>query len=383
MGTGATPLLLMEPPLLQQHGTAPTAKIQIRPATTHAQKPRSQAVGLQPPCLVCGDTSSGIHYGVLACEGCKGFFRRALQDIGDPGRKKCYYNQNCEITVQMRNRCQYCRLQKCLALGMSRSAAKLGRRSRKMRDMITEAMRTIEDSQTAQALHGLLSLKSPKATQDSNVPPVASTEVVSSSEDIAILVNTSQASSKMHVLPNAPLMSSGGGSGANSMVQLLLKMQNEANKKAESQKALASSSSPLLSSALRLGLQTSTCKTASTPPQVSRTQPKVLSQLIEAQQPVQTVKCNPAQLTTWASTSPGLVTTSSQVVTQAKSPVKKPGTYFVVQQQTDKGSPHYRYSCSAEDRYSDLTGGYLDSYVSAATTGFCFISCTASYIAVR
>jgi hypothetical protein len=39
------------------------------------------------------------------------------------------------------------------------SAAKLGRRSRKMREMIEEAMRTIEDSQSAQALHGLLSLK--------------------------------------------------------------------------------------------------------------------------------------------------------------------------------------------------------------------------------
>ena len=40
------------------------------------------------------------------------------------------------------------------------TAAKLGRRSRKMREMINEATRTIEDSQTAQALHGLLSLKS-------------------------------------------------------------------------------------------------------------------------------------------------------------------------------------------------------------------------------
>lgn len=29
------------------------------------------ASGLVPRCLVCGDRSSGVHYGVLACEGCK------------------------------------------------------------------------------------------------------------------------------------------------------------------------------------------------------------------------------------------------------------------------------------------------------------------------
>ncbi|KAJ8318218.1 hypothetical protein KUTeg_003309 [Tegillarca granosa] len=119
-------------------------------------KPSSTGPSTTLKCLVCGDKSSGIHYGVLACEGCKGFFRRALQDIGDPARKRCYYSKNCDITVLSRNRCQYCRLQKCLALGMSRSAAKLGRRSRKMREMI----RSMEDSQTEQALHGLLSLNS-------------------------------------------------------------------------------------------------------------------------------------------------------------------------------------------------------------------------------
>lgn len=34
-----------------------------------------------------------------------------------------------------------------------------------MREMISEATRTIEDSQTAQALHGLLSLKDTEGTQ--------------------------------------------------------------------------------------------------------------------------------------------------------------------------------------------------------------------------
>ena len=50
----------------------------------------------------------------------------------------------------------------------SLKAAKLGRRSHKMRELISEASKTVEDSQTAQALHGLLSLKSPEATPLNN-----------------------------------------------------------------------------------------------------------------------------------------------------------------------------------------------------------------------
>lgn len=50
-------------------------------------------------------------------------------------------------------------------------AAKLGRRSHKMREMICEASRTIEDSGTAQALHGLLSLKSLESSTSSNEFP--------------------------------------------------------------------------------------------------------------------------------------------------------------------------------------------------------------------
>lgn len=49
------------------------------------------------------------------------------------------------------------------------AAAKLGRRSRKMRESIAEACKTIEDNQTAQALHGLLSLKADAQQQDASL----------------------------------------------------------------------------------------------------------------------------------------------------------------------------------------------------------------------
>lgn len=66
-------------------------------------------------CVVCGDKASGRHYGAISCEGCKGFFKRSV-------RKQlnyvCRANQECEVTKHHRNRCQYCRLQKCVVMGM-------------------------------------------------------------------------------------------------------------------------------------------------------------------------------------------------------------------------------------------------------------------------
>ena len=66
-------------------------------------------------CLVCGDRASGYHYNALACEGCKGFFRRS---ITKGSNYSCKYGDNCEIDMYMRRKCQECRLKKCYAVGM-------------------------------------------------------------------------------------------------------------------------------------------------------------------------------------------------------------------------------------------------------------------------
>lgn len=61
--------------------------------------------------------NAGKHYGVYSCEGCKGFFKRTIRkDL----TYTCRENKECLIDKRQRNRCQYCRYQKCLAMGMKR-----------------------------------------------------------------------------------------------------------------------------------------------------------------------------------------------------------------------------------------------------------------------
>ncbi|MEN2498238.1 MAG: Oxysterols receptor LXR-alpha, partial [Marteilia pararefringens] len=67
-------------------------------------------------CLVCGDNANGIHYGILSCEGCKGFFRRVSLSNK---MLRCIYSGTCEMTPIMRSKCGACRYKKCLNVGMS------------------------------------------------------------------------------------------------------------------------------------------------------------------------------------------------------------------------------------------------------------------------
>ncbi|XP_041751709.2 nuclear receptor subfamily 2 group F member 6a isoform X2 [Coregonus clupeaformis] len=66
-------------------------------------------------CVVCGDKSSGKHYGVFTCEGCKSFFKRSIRRNLN---YTCRSNRECQIDQHHRNQCQYCRLEKCFHVGM-------------------------------------------------------------------------------------------------------------------------------------------------------------------------------------------------------------------------------------------------------------------------
>ncbi|XP_077446326.1 retinoic acid receptor RXR-beta-A isoform X4 [Stigmatopora argus] len=93
-------------------------------------------------CSICGDRSSGKHYGVHSCEGCKGFFKRTV-------RKDLTYTcrdiKNCMVDKRQRNRCQYCRYQKCLAMGMKREAVQEERQRNREREGEVESTSAVNE----------------------------------------------------------------------------------------------------------------------------------------------------------------------------------------------------------------------------------------------
>ncbi|XP_066487682.1 peroxisome proliferator-activated receptor alpha isoform X1 [Tiliqua scincoides] len=118
-------------------------------ATVPGSKDEPPNTALNIECRICGDKASGYHYGVHACEGCKGFFRRTI-------RLKLVYDKcdrNCKIQKKNRNKCQYCRFQKCLFVGMSHNAIRFGRMPRsekaKLKAEILTDERCVENSAIA------------------------------------------------------------------------------------------------------------------------------------------------------------------------------------------------------------------------------------------
>ncbi|XP_028302991.1 retinoic acid receptor gamma-A-like isoform X2 [Gouania willdenowi] len=113
-------------------GTSSIQSVETQSTSSEEMVPSSPSPPPPPrvykPCFVCQDKSSGYHYGVSSCEGCKGFFRRSIQKNMV---YTCHREKNCQINKVTRNRCQYCRLQKCFEVGMSKEAVRNDRNKKK------------------------------------------------------------------------------------------------------------------------------------------------------------------------------------------------------------------------------------------------------------
>ncbi|XP_041859987.1 nuclear receptor subfamily 2 group C member 2 [Melanotaenia boesemani] len=136
-GSGASKVILASP---ESHNTKQLiftaadslmpGRIQIVTDPVSMERLLGQSGDLSRPqpveyCVVCGDKASGRHYGAVSCEGCKGFFKRSV-------RKNLTYScrskQDCVINKHHRNRCQFCRLRKCLKMGMKTESVQSERR---------------------------------------------------------------------------------------------------------------------------------------------------------------------------------------------------------------------------------------------------------------
>ncbi|XP_076445865.1 nuclear receptor subfamily 2 group E member 1-like [Babylonia areolata] len=87
---------------------------------------------LDIPCKVCGDRSSGKHYGIYSCDGCSGFFKRSIH------KSRVYtckaqgeLKGRCPIDKTHRNQCRACRLARCFQADMNKDAVQHERGPRK------------------------------------------------------------------------------------------------------------------------------------------------------------------------------------------------------------------------------------------------------------
>ncbi|XP_055348194.1 nuclear receptor ROR-alpha B-like [Paramacrobiotus metropolitanus] len=80
-----------------------------------------------PRCRICGARSTGLHYGVISCEGCKAFYKRAIKNSL---KYACHFGSRCVMTSKTSGRCKACRFRRCEEEGMSAQAMRQNKKAK-------------------------------------------------------------------------------------------------------------------------------------------------------------------------------------------------------------------------------------------------------------
>ncbi|CAF3527298.1 unnamed protein product [Rotaria socialis] len=115
---------------------------------------KSLSTDVSIECKICGEFAKYSHFGVVSCNPCKMFFKRN----GEHGKDalKCPYNGHCEININNRHVCSYCRLSKCFDCGMQ---TELIRCSYSKKDKTNQKSASVADAEPVVALKKLTPVK--------------------------------------------------------------------------------------------------------------------------------------------------------------------------------------------------------------------------------